>query len=122
MLRTLTVVFKLLGYPVITLALLLMLIGPALFLNSLSQRYPSLAIALGYGFAFYAPVIAAGFNKETLFSTTTLKAGLWCVGLLLMLHLGSLLFHFGSFGAFLTLVFLFAFAQELGIIVPKRQS
>jgi len=122
MTRFLTMMFRLLGYPAITLALLLMLSGPALFLNSLSQRYPSLAVVLGYLLAFYAPAIAAGFNKETLFSTTTQKAGLWCVGLLILLHLGSLLFHFGSFGASLVLVFLFAFAQERGIIVPKRQG
>lgn len=122
MTKTLTAVFKLLGYPIITLALLLMLSGPALFLNSLSQRYPILTIVLSYLLAFYAPAIATGFNKGIIFSTTTQKAGLWCVGLLILLHLGSLLFHFGSFGTSLVLVFLFAFAQERGIIVPKGQS
>ncbi|MBN1921138.1 MAG: hypothetical protein JW892_07845 [Anaerolineae bacterium] len=122
MTRFLTVVFKLVGYPVITLALFLMLTGPALFLNSLSQRYPSLAVILGYLLAFYAPAIVSGFNKGMIFSSATLKAGLWCVGLLVMLHLGSLLFHFGSFGTSLVLVFLFAFAQERGIIVPKTQN
>jgi len=120
--RTLVTLFRLLGYPVGTLVVLLMLSGPAIFLNWVGQHSANVAYVLAYLLAFYAPAMATGFNKGIMFSTKTLIAGARSVGLLVILHLGSLLFHFNFFGAPFPLVFLLALALETGIIVPKRRG
>ncbi len=120
--KNITSLFKLIGYPVVILVVLLMLAGPAIFLKWLNQQNINLAYVVAYLLAFYVPAIATGFNKGVMFSTETLIRGIWSVGFLVVFHIGSLLFHFDFFAASLPLVFLFSFAWETGIIVPKRRT
>ncbi len=120
--KSLTSLFKLIGYPVVTWIVLLMLGGPAIFLKWLSQQHINLAYGIAYLLAFYVPAIATGFNKGVMFSTETLIRGIWSVGFLVVFHVGSLLFHFDFFAASLPLVFLFSLAWETGRVVPKRRT